>query len=494
MNNDNKPNSDKSTYNVFKNVVHFAASNAYRHVLGFITTLFRPTLLGPELYGLWSLLNVPLMYAGYSHLGARTAMRYRIPQLDGSALRQVTQTVLVATVVINLLLALLVGSYALLWAESDEQQFGWLMLAVVLVLNCIYEHRISELKGHKQFILVSKATYFRYTLNFVFTALFIYLWGFYGAMIALLLGVAGSLVFLHHRTDLPAQTDDNRFDFATLKRLIISGAPIVALDLVGLALRSIDKLLVALLLGAQSLGYYAIGSMLVGPLMNIPGASREVNEQVLMGEHNHLSVRQQLDDYLLKPLRFSAYFMPLLIAGVYCALPAFVSLILPDYQAALAPAQTLMFGAFFLALSYPCRGIIVANSWQKQAAKWAILAVLLGIILITYTINQGHQLVGVAVSSGIGFFALFMILTLFIFNQFKQPLWRLWAEFFELMLPFMLMLAVLLLTERFLPDGHPILTGLMALGLFGLCYAPLLLIAYQRGRFIWPGKKKKDNK
>ncbi len=483
---------DTAKPTMLRNIVHFAASNSYRHLLGFITALFRPTLLGPTLYGLWSLLNVVLMYTTFAHLGSRTAMRYQIPQLKGNQLSEVKQTVLLATFGINLFIALLIIGYALLWAAPGEQTIGWIVLAIVIVLNCVYEHSISELKGYQQFILVSRATYVRYTLNFVFTAGFIYYWGFNGAMAALLLGVLLSLFYLQRQYPL---TLPRQLNTTTLRSLVKTGAPIMALDLATLALKSIDKLLIAAFLGAQSLGYYAIGSMLIGPLMNVPGASREVTEQVLMGQHRSLTIRQQLNHYLFEPLRFNAYSMPILIGIAYCTLPAFISVVLPQYQAALAPTQILIFGAFFISLGYPSRGLLVANKWQQPAAKLAWLTVILSALLIVAAIKLDYQLVGVALSSGLAFFVLFMISTLFILKRFKQPLTTFIMPLIELLLPFATMLMVLLSSEHYLMHYnqqwqlHPVSLSLIALTLFTLGYAPLLIIAYTRKRFMLPGQK-----
>ena len=103
-----------------------------------------------------------------------------------------------------------------------------------------------------------------------------------------------------------------------------------ALDLINSSLSNIDKLLVALMMGTHSLGFYAIASMLMGPLMNIPGASREVTEQVLMAAHSKMTTHQQLHEHLFKSLRYTAYLMPLLIAGFYFGIPLIIAAVLPD--------------------------------------------------------------------------------------------------------------------------------------------------------------------
>ncbi|HIA11119.1 MAG TPA: hypothetical protein EYN69_03480 [Flavobacteriales bacterium] len=480
--------------NIARNIIHFATSNLYRQVLGVLTTFFRPTLLGPELYGLFSLLNILPMYATYGHLGTRTAMRFQIPQLtstDPDLLANIKQNTLATTVTVNVLVALMVSLYALFYAPAGAHRDGWMLISVVIILNCVYEHYVSELKGYQQFVLVSRITYFRYTANFLFTVFFIYYWSFYGAVMALLLSVLLSLIQLNRYQpfSIPKQ-----IRFETIVQLVKTGAPIVALDLVNVSLKSVDKLLIVLLMGTTALGYYALASMLIGFLMNIPGASREVNEQVLMSEHSSLSVYQQLSEYWLKPMRFTAYFMPILIVGAYYCVPTFVDLVLPDYHHAILPAQLLMVGSYFLALSYPCRGIIVANHWQKQAAKSGAVSVVLSALLIVTTISSGYQLPGVAVSAGAAYFTLFLILSLFIIIRFRQSVRAFSTQMAELMLPFIVMVAGIATVNYFTEQltVHPVFVSMVALILFMSGYLPLLFLGKVLNRYSLPTRKQKS--
>ena len=470
---------------VLRNIVRFSSSNLYRHILGFITALFRPGLLGPELYGLWSLLNVIPMYASYAHLGARTAMRYLIPQLNRHSeheLRLIKQNALLIALSVNGSLSLLLCAYAVFFNHPIEQRTGLLVFALVILLNCLYEHYISELKGYQNFRLVSYSTYIRYGLNFLFTLILIFYFGFYGALAALLLSLIFSFVHLrrHCRLDLPKKIERN-----TLKKLIKMGSPIMALDLIDLSLKNIDKLLVFFLMGSQSLGFYAIASMLMGPIMNVPGASREVTEQQLMSKHHQLSVLQQIELYLFKPMRYVAYLMPILIVGVYFCLPTFIHLVLPQYQEAIQPTRLLMIGAYFLALSYPCRGIIVANNWQKRVAFLASFSILISSALISCSILFNCKLVGVAISSGVGFFSLFSIFIVFIFNQFRLKFNVYLSSLVELFVPFTFMLILLVLIEQYsLPLSRQLsINNLCYLLMFLSVYVIFLYFAYRNGRF-----------
>ncbi len=64
---------------IFVNILHYASSSIFQKLLGVFTALARPKLLSPELFGLWSVLNVLPNYASYLHLGSRSSMRFLIP-------------------------------------------------------------------------------------------------------------------------------------------------------------------------------------------------------------------------------------------------------------------------------------------------------------------------------------------------------------------------------------------------------------------------------
>lgn len=481
------PSTKKSRNPILTNIVHFSGSNLYRHFLGLLTSLFRPMALGPELYGLWNLLNITTNYGTYLHLGSRTSMRYAIPKLrsreEHALIEQTKGTVITGTMLINGFIACILIAIAGFGDYTGASQHGLILFALILVLSCFYEHSISELKGEQNFLLVSQANYVRYSLNFVLTAALIFQFQFYGAVAALLLSIVLSTLFLGRGYSL---TRPGRFDLTLFIQQVKFGWPIVILDVVTLLLRSIDKLLIALYIGTHALGLYAIATMILGPLMNIPAASREVVEQALMFKGDTLSQKKLLNDFFFKPLRYTAYLMPVLIGVACLVLPGFIQIALADYRDAILATQILLTGSYFLALSYPCRGVIVANNWQIKAALHAVVAALINLALSFYLLQRGLGIEAVAASSSFSFFVLHMILFAFVLKRsklrFRDSIWQLP----DLLLPFFVMLGLFLLVsyisaEMMSLDG--LSASIVEVLLFMIFYAPFALIARKQGRF-----------
>jgi hypothetical protein len=218
--------------------------------------------------------------------------------------------------------------------------------------------------------------------------------------------------------------------------------------------------------------------------MNIPGASRVVTEQSLMSQRGTLSVTQQLDHYLYMPLRLNAYLMPLLIGCGYLVIPVFVELILPKFQAAIIPTQWLLFSTYFMALSYPCHGLIVANKWQKHAAQYACLALFVSVGLISGSIWLGYHLVGVAISSVIAFLVFAMILILYVLIQFKQNIKLQLLRLLELLLPFAILLILLRAIDSLANNlnFNPIALSLISILSFIISYLPIVYWANKKTR------------
>jgi len=472
-----------------KNIVQFTSSNFYRHMLGLATAFFRPGLLGPELFGIWSLLNVIPFYANFAHLGTRSAMRFKLAELaeqNSKELNRYTHTTLVVTIVATSVLAIVMIGYGINASLAPEMQYGLYAMAIIIFLNALYEHYGAEAKGYHNFTLVSQTTIIRYTLNFVFGLSFIWFWGLYGALLALGLSCFIALCFLLRKTPISTPSAAN---MPLAKSLVKTGSPIMALDLVNLTLRNIDKVLVASFLGAKALGIYAIAGILVGVMINIPGSSREVTEQLLMAENKQAAKEAILEQYMIKGIRLNAYLMPLVIAVMCYALPVFITWFLPAFNESILPAQWLLIGAFFLTLSYPVRGIIVFNQWQAKASLVAFIAVLIAVLMLVITLNTGNSLTSVALAASLSFVALFLLLSWFVYSRYQLPFSQFVKEALSCLLPFSVLLISYLISMELTALNWPILLSQLLSGLiFLMMYLPLLYRAAKSKHIALPTK------
>jgi hypothetical protein len=91
-----------------------------------------------------------------------------------------------------------------------------------------------------------------------------------------------------------------------------------------------------------------------------------------------------------------------------------VQWLLPRYTAGISSAQILIFGTYFLVLTYPPRLLVAARNWQLQFACFLPLAVTANIGLSILLVKTGYGIAGVAFGTASSFFFLLFLLLAFI--------------------------------------------------------------------------------
>ncbi|MBF0143776.1 MAG: oligosaccharide flippase family protein [Magnetococcales bacterium] len=476
----------------FRNILHFAGSNIYRQLLGLVTTFIRPRLLSPEMFGLWSLLNIIPTWGTHLHLGARSAMRFRIP--FHSARGEEPQVTLVkgaayyGPLLLKLPAALAMILAAFAWPGLGiEERVGLGVASIILLINWHQDFHISLLKGRENFRLVSATSYTQTTAVFVLTLLLIPPFGFYGAIGALALGTLFTTVHLWWRHGIePVGT----FHFATFRQLVREGFPIMIMNLMAALLRSIDKVIIAAMLGNRALGYYGVATMVSGALMSLPGVSREVMEPRLMAAaaaDRDLGA-ELARRHFIRPITTTAYLMPFLIGPAFVLIGPFIHLFLPRYEPGIEATRIVILGTHFLAMAYPARGILVAHN-RQIAAVWAGLgAAATTAILGILAVKAGFDIEGVAVAATLGFVAFAALLFQAVVSHCGLTRDDIGPALFHTLMPFLVSLiaavAGVTLLERL--EIHPLLQG--GIGLAGILSmaAALLLSGYHRGVVTLP--------
>lgn len=394
-----------------RTIGHYASSLVVRQLLGILNAYLKPLLLTPALYGLWNLLNTVLLFADVLHLGARSAMRYRIAQNDArgdeTASRDIMGAVFYGTLILysSAIFALCAGAW--FSQTATEQRWGLLALALIIALNWFSDFKIELLKARSRFAPITNSNYISAITGSILNVVLILLFGFHGLLLALILthgAVLGYLVFNGERFTLA------RFRLVIFIDLVREGFPIITFALSALLMRTFDRFIISVTLGLEALGYYSIAVMVLGFLMNVPDASREVVEPRLIRELQMRPLEDCVRDYVQRPLMMTAYLMPLVIGPAMLLLPPAVDLLLPNYSRAVLAAQILTAGSLFMALTLVLRGLIIARGMQAKAA-----AIMLGVVLLNGTSSAaliwfGLGISGVALSSSISFLILFIAL------------------------------------------------------------------------------------
>ena len=425
---------------ILKNIIRYSSSHYYRQALGVLTAFIRPKLLSPELFGLWNLLKIIETYVSYAHLGSFSSMRYLIPfhesKKEHARIQVIKGSVLRGSMYLYLFISAFLVLLSFLPGISIEAKIGLIAFSVIVILLWYYLYYIALLKAYQNFKVISRSNYLYYTILFILSVVLIYIWGIYGLYLSIIVPLIVTIIYL--RSKFP-QEHIVEFKKDIFFELIRHGFPIMLFNTIAIIIRTCDRFIVASFLGNQQLGYYGIPIMILGFLMNIPGASREVIEPKMMQSLSDTSYKKGVHEYFLNPLLNTAYIMPLLIGLVVFALPIVIPLLLPRYAPGIIPSQIIVIGGYFLALSYIIRGVVVANNWQLTASFVMSFSLFVNIFLSILLIKFGFGITGVSIASSISFCILLVSLLIFISIKSNYIAKKLKSNLFFLCCPFFIM-------------------------------------------------------
>lgn len=466
------------------NILWFASSNLFRQVMNIGIALLRPLLLKPELFGLFSVMRLIPTYAHHVHLGARNTLRYRIPLHEQHGETEQTDrlraTVLTGAMTLTVLVSLALVLTAALLDARTEVRVGLIICAATVLVLGLYDHVLAELKGFQLFRIVSVQNYVSAVVTLAVGAALIWWFGFYGALATELVVFLVLLVFLARKGFVRTRW---RMDLSLFKSAVLFGAPTLLFDVSLLLMRTMDRIVIAAMLGLEQLGYYALGAVVLAYVMHVPGATREVMEAKLFQHGRTEDLQVRFERYVMQPIRIIAFAMPVLIGPAVILLPAAIHLALPDYALGVPAMQALMLGGFFLAISFPLRGILVASGRQIRAAGVLLTSILLHTALSAGLIAAGFGIVGVAVSAGIAFLSAGAGLLALVVGALPERPVNLARSVILSLLPFPVMLTALALAHHVAAAAtQPLpLQLVIQLGVYGLVIGVAGLIAMHQG-------------
>lgn len=429
---------------IARNIARYTTSNIFQRLCGIVNSFIKPKLLPPELFGLWNLISVIATYATYGHLGTRHAMNFMVPYHQAKMETEKSQAIAGdaywGSFVVAVFLSVLTLGYAIFHDDDLITRVGILTLAVTIMLNWYFDFVYAYTIAQQKFQILSRINYLRAVIALSLNIVLIYFFHIYGLYAASLITIILSTWFLRRRATIPIRPG---LDWNGYKNLVRIGFPIVLYELISMALNTTDRLLVAYYLGTEQLGYYSIVGLVFNFLMQIPVDTREVIEPVLMQSMATRSNEETFNEFFLRPLILTAYFMPFIIGGVYFGMPVAIPWLLPKYIPGIVPTQIVIIGGYFFSLAYVCRGIIVANNWQLRASLLIIITVPLNVGTGILLLKAGWGLCGAALSSGLSYLALFIGLIGYICYQYRLGFKEILNKFGALVFPFPFMCLVL---------------------------------------------------
>jgi len=365
--------------------------------LGFI-------VLGPEMYGILSLILLVAFYAGLVGPGLLDVANRELPFLAGRddvrGAERVRSIGFSADLLWRafLVLCVLVAAF---FQTNEVLKYGLIITAFTLFAARINELYSLVCQVKKDFHLLSKATFLTSTLSSGLIIGTVY-WGKIFSPLLISLFVSTAIIFYyqrHIRLDMTFSLDGKE-----LKRMIRIGIPLQLLTVVVWIYRSSDRTMVAGFLDPTSLGYYALAVNIVQYLQLPPNDFVLVLRPrlyELLGKYEDVAV---IRPYIVKPTLVIAYLIPFVIGLIWLCTPLIISSILPKYIGSINVLKVLVLDVYFATVLLMPHILLYSPAVNKQihcVYVWGAAAAVTFVLSYVF-LSVGWGIDGVAVAMVVG--------------------------------------------------------------------------------------------
>ncbi len=361
------------------------------------------SVLGPSAFGAWSLFRLAMRYAAFAVLGVHRGLEVEVVQAratrDGHAAVDSVREESASRTTLGFSLAVFgalgVLAVAASFAVADSTLvLGMRALAGALILEQVWLYCVVLLRARGDLRAFAIAEMLNAALHLVTTATLAFLFGLPGAFAGFTIAAAVSAALAARRVEARPALDVPR-----LRRLLRIGFPIVLTMMIGTALATADRLVVAAHGGTTMLGLYTFAVAVAG----LAGSAAWVVRTVVFpgvyagaqGAGTVTAVRSHVEGTILP---FARLFPPLL-GSLAIALGPPVAMLLPQYVAAIEPARIFIFTGVTVGFTSIGAVGVVAAERQRILPPFSAAALVLNVTLSVLVLRSGLGLPGVAAAA-----------------------------------------------------------------------------------------------
>jgi O-antigen/teichoic acid export membrane protein len=456
-----------------------AGSNYAFQGIAAVRGLVIAKVLGPSLYGFWSILNAIFRHVDLLSLGSTSGMLRQVPLNQGRGKPEdnvlLIQTCLTWFLLSSSIVALICF---LLTFWIDFSPYLWeIRLACLLFVCCALRMFINpKLISERKIYLVSKLNLVYAAVNALMGISLVFFWGITGVLVGMLTANLVVLVVTIAYRHLSLRLS---LDFRVLLALMRIGSPIMVLSTTFLLLQSIDKLIIFGMLGNIYIGYFGLASFLSQVIGYIPGAINVVLFPRIMHTLGQSNDRQEIEKYYTAPVLLVACTMPVMIGVFYLNIDLAIIYILPKYIPAIAVLKIFILGLFFFTVWGTPRNLLIAFGKQRQTLVMVLFFLALGTTADIGVIKVGLGIEGVAMASLLIFALIALAANAYVLVCLGKDRREIHAFLFKIYSPFIYALTGLVLLDAIHFGLHPVFGNLIR-SLLYLIYMLLLILGVEK--------------
>jgi len=367
--------------------------------------------LNPADYGIWLGLNVLLAYTAHLHFGMEYGLGIRIPyykaQENVQQVRDIESTVYTLWTGITMLASLGVGSYALLVDRPSIERWGLLTLCGLILF--VQQHQFYsrwQTSALKDFSLISKLSVVRGVVSLILIVPLAWKYSIYGVMAGTFLISALMLLLWIWQSPFKPTLGYNGKIFSEMLRI---GVPIALTAFCSMFLDTLDRAIILVQLGKESLGAYGITTLATTVCYGfVAQAGSALSPHIAEEMGKRPDCPEAMEKFLVKPTLVFGALSALAIIFAVSFLPLFVEVALPKYSGGVSSFIYFAPGLYFLALTLSANNILnlilIQRSQQRVVVYIQLIMIAVKVSLSLWLISLGWALPGVALASSITYF------------------------------------------------------------------------------------------
>jgi O-antigen/teichoic acid export membrane protein len=394
------PSSEPRRLRVLPKIMGYGISRTIVEGLLAVRGVALASILGPEAFGIWALFQMGLRYCAFSGLGLLRGLEVEVVRAGSDGERPYSSKQAywgeIASSYTFWLYVPLSAVAALSWVWWGDRRVGLALLGIALslLLDRLWMYGLTFLRaagGLRRFAALELA---QAAAQLSLGPALALVWGVAGAFVGFAIANLAGVGLLARRVPLRLRAGRDG-----VRHLLGIGFPVSVAGILTATLATADRLIVGAFDGMSALGTYAFAVSLSSLGVSLALVVRTVILTEVYGEHGNGEDSASGQVLLNRTLAVFSSLVPSLAgAAALCLAPA-VTLLLPQYQAAVPVAQIFVFtGTIQGLVNVAILGIVAADR-QHVLPVWSIGAVLLNVGLSLLALTAGFGLIGVAIGA-----------------------------------------------------------------------------------------------
>jgi len=414
--------------------------------IAFIKTGLIAYHLGPELLGAYALVILTIEYLNYSNLGVFFSMTKDISlylsNKGNEKKMYLTQGSAIGFSFISVFI--LVPIYFLFkntgFISLPDEIINYSLMIIMLVLMYQLKQFILRfLRLFEKYFILGLVEFLAQVLNLLGIIFFIEEYQINAVLLSILIPNVLLIIIGFSQVNLPKLN----FDFNVVKKLVISGLPLLFYNIFLLMLTSIDRLMIGFYYSDLSaLGLYQLSLSLSIGLFTVFNAIAFLFQpkwiRFFSAGDSKVKINEKIESMIEHTYLLEAGLVFLAFIGI-CLIPFFIEYFLTDYVISIIIAEFLLLSLVTLHLTFFSITYLTANHHQFQILPALIQALILAIFLNYIFVEAGYGLYGIAFAKIIAFLFYGFLIYKFLFKLIDAPIIkniiRIYSRLFLFLIP-----------------------------------------------------------